>query len=252
MSKLIDKLNQMAKAVPQPIGFRTAQSASTKTKILLIASLAQANNVSGADAVLITKLSSGAKTIQKIAQSLPDIPWGLFLGDIDRRGIRPMVEAGCDFVVFPASTALDIPEGDKIGKILQVEASLSEGLLRAVNELPADAVLIASEQEGEYSLTWRHLMLFQRFADLLTKPLLVSMPLNVTANELQILWETGVDGVVVEVGSGQPVGRLEELRQTIDKLTFPPRQRKKVEALLPRIGEETSPVTEAEEEEEGE
>ena len=252
MSKLIDKLNQVAKAVPQPIGFRTAQSASTKTKILLIASLAQANNVSGADAVLITKLSSGAKTIQKIAQSLPDIPWGLFLGDIGRKGVRPMVEAGCDFVVFPASTALAIPEGDKVGKILQVEASLSEGLLRAVNELPADAVLIASEQEGEYFLTWRHLMLFQRFADLLIKPLLVSIPLNVTANELQILWETGVDGVVVEVGSGQPVGRLEELRQTIDKLTFPPRQQGKVEALLPRIGEETSPVTEAEEEEEGE
>ena len=252
MSKLIDKLNQVAKAVPQPIGFRTAQSASTKTKILLIASLAQANNVSGADAVLITKLSSGAKSIQKIARSLPDIPWGLFLGDIGRRGIGPMVEAGCDFVVFPASTALDIPEGDKVGKILQVEASLSEGLLRAVNELPTDAVLIASEQEGEYSLTWRHLMLFQRFADLLIKPLLVSMPLNVTANELQILWETGVDGVVVEMGSGQPVGRLEELRQTIDKLTFPPRQRGKVEALLPRIGEETSPVTEAEEEEEEE
>jgi len=61
-----------------------------------------------------------------------------------------------------------------------------------------------------------------------------------------------VDGLVVEVGSGQPVGRLEELRQTIDKLTFPPRQRGKVEALLPRIGEETSPVTEAEEEEEEE
>jgi len=252
MSKLIDKLNQVAKAVPQPIGFRTAQSASTKTKILLIASLAQANNVSGADAMLLTKLSSGAKSIQKIARSLPDIPWGLFLGDIGRRGIRPMIEGGCDFVVFPASTALAIPEGNKVGKILQVEASLSEGLLRAVNELPADAVLIASEQEGEYSLTWRHLMLFQRFADLLTKPLLVSMPLNVTANELQILWETGVDGVVVEVGSGQPVGRLEELRQTIDKLTFPPRQRGKVEALLPRIGEETSPVTEAEEEEEEE
>jgi len=257
MSKLIDKLNQVAKAVQQPIGFRAAQPASTKSKMLLIASLAQANNVdnladyiTGADAVLlpIVKLSLRAKTLQKIAKSVSDIPWGGWLGDINRREIRPMAEAGCDFVVFPASTVLAIPQDDKVGKILQVESSLSEGLLKAVNELPVDAALIADEPGEEYFLTWHHLMLFQRFADLLTKPLLVSIPLNVTANELQVLWKTGVDGVVIEVGVGQPVGRLEELRQAIDKLTFPPRQRKKAEALLPHIGEETSTVTEPEEE----
>ena len=260
MSKLIDKLNQVAKAVQQPMGFRATQPVSTKPKMLLIASLAQANNVSnladyitGADAVLlaITKLSPGAKTLQKIARSVPDIPWGGWLGDIGRRGIRPITEAGCDFVVFPASTVLAIPQdADKVGKILQVEASLSEGLLKAVNELPVDAVLIADEQGEGYFLTWHHLMLFQRSADLLTKPLLVSIPSNVTANELQALWETGVGGVVAEAGGGQPVGRLEELRQTIDKLTFPSRKREKAKALLPRIGEETSTVTEIEEEEE--
>jgi len=46
------------------------------------------------------------------------------------------------------------------------------------------------------------------------------------------------------------VGRLEELRKVIDKLTFPARKRGKAEALLPHIGEETSPVIETEEEEE--
>ena len=260
MSKLIDKLNQAAKAVPQSMGFRMTQPVSTKPKMLLIASLVQADNIdnlgdyiTGADAVLlpVAKLSPTAKTIQKITRSVPDIPWGGWLRDISQRGIRPIVAAGCDFVVFPASTVLVMPEDDdKVGKILQVEASLNEGLLKAVNELQVDAVLITNEQAEEYSLTWHHLMLFQRFADLLTKPLLVSTPSNVTANELQVLWETGVDGVVVEVGVGQPVKRLQELRQAIDKLTFPPRKQGKTEALLPRIGEETSIVAETEEEEE--
>lgn len=247
--------------MPQPMGFTVAHPVSTRPKMLLIASLAQANNVSRladyitvADAVLlpIAKLSPIAKTLQKIARSASDIPWGGWLGDIGGGEIRPMVEAGCDFVIFPVDTALAIPQDDEIGKILQVEASLSEGLLKTVNELPIDAVLIADEQEEEHFLTWHRLMLFQRFADLLTKPLLVSVPLNVTANELQILWKTGVDGVVVEVGIGQPMGRLEELRQVIDKLTFPPRKQERVEALLPHVGEETSPVTEEEEEEEEE
>ncbi len=258
---MIDKLNQAAKAVPQSIGFRMTQPVSTKPKMLLIASLIQANNIgrladyiTGADAVLlpIAKLSPRATTLQKIAKAVSDIPWGGWLGDTGRREISPMMETGCDFVVFPASTTLATPQDDEMGKILQVEASLGEGLLKAVNELPIDAVLIADETEEAHFLTWHRLMLFQHFADLLTKPLLVSVPSNVSANELQALWKTGVDGVVVEVGIGEPLGRLEELRKIIDKLTFPARKRGKAEALLPHIGEEAGSVTEAEEEEEEE
>jgi len=256
VSKLIDKLNQMSKGGSKPIGFRAAPSASTKTKMLLIASLAQAGEVSrladslgGADAVLIGKAGSGAKTIQKAAQSLPDIPWGLQLDDLGKE-IKPVMEAGCDFIVFPANATLAISEDDGVGKILQVEPSLSEGLLRAINALPVDAVLIASEPGEELRLTWHHLMRFQRFADLLTKPLLASVPLGVTAGELQALWKTGVDGVVV--AAEPPVERLKELCQMIDGLTLPSRAGEKVEVLLPRIGGETGTVTEAEEEEEEE
>ena len=258
MSQLIDRLNQIAEAVPQPIGFRPSQSASAKPKVLLIASLIQATSINnltdyitGADTVLlpITKLSGGTKTVQKIARSMPDIPWGGWLKTIDRRRIDSMVKAGCDFIVFPTSTALAVPHNnDKVDKILQVEASLSEGLLKAINELPISAVLIASKSGAEQSLTWRHLMLFRHFTSILTKPLLASIPINVTAKELQAIWETGVGGVVVEVGGRQSVGRLEELRRAVDKLTFPPHRREKAKALLPRIGEETVVITETEEE----
>ena len=258
MSRFIDKLNQVSRVVPQSMGFRKAQPVSEKPKILLIAFLAGASvdgladYVVGADAGLlrIPKLSSGAKTLREMSQAVPDIPWGGWLKNIDKGGIKQMAKAGCDFVVFPAAnTPLALLQNDEIGKILEVESSLSEGLLRAANELPIDAVLIAGEQGGGYFLTWHHLMLFQRFADLLTKPLLASIPPNVTASELQALWEAGVDGVVIEVGAGQPVERLKELRQTIDKLVFPlQRKQGKAEALLPHIDREVSIVTEEEEE----
>ncbi|MBA7518007.1 hypothetical protein ES705_10072 [subsurface metagenome] len=257
MSRFIDKLNQVSRVVPQSMGFMKAQPVSEKPKILLIASLAGAgvgglaDYVAGADAGLlrIPKLSSGAKTLKKMSQAAPDIPWGGWLRNIDQNGIKQMAKAGCDFVVFPAAnTPLALLQNDEIGKILEVEPSLSEGLLRAVNELSIDAVLIAGEQGESHFLTWHHLMLFQRFADLLTKHLLASIPSNVTANELQALWEAGVDGVVIEVGAGQPVERLKELRQTIDKLVFPSqRKRKKAEVLLPYISRETGIVSEDEE-----
>jgi len=226
----------------------------------LVASLAQENaesladHVAGADAVLlrISKLSSGTKILQKMSQAVPDIPWGGWLEGGGQAEIKQMTKVGCDFVVFPATnTPLTILQNDELGKILEAEASLDEGLLRAVNELPIDAVLIASEQRKGYFLTWQHLMLFQRFADLLTKPLLVAIPSNVTDNELQAVWEAGVASVVVEVTVGQPQDRLKGLRQVIDKLAFPsPRKREKPRPLLPHIGREPSVVTTEEEEEE--
>ena len=261
MSKLIDNLNRTLQVVPRSMGFRQVLPVSPKPKILLVASLAQANVedladcVAGADAGLlsISKISSGAKTLKKLSQVMPDIPWGRWLGDSGREEIQQMEKVGGDFVVFSAAnTSLVALQGDEVGKILEVEPLLSEGLLRAINELPVDAVLIASEPGEDYILTWRHLMIFQRFADLLTKPLLVYVSLSVTAGELQALWGAGVDGVVVVVGgAGQSARRLKELRQVVNKLAFPlPRKRRKVEALLPYIGRETS-VVNGEEEEEG-
>ena len=254
MSQFIDKLNQISRVVPQAIGFRTAQPDSQKPKMLLIASLAQddvgnlADYVAGADAGLVHISRASPETFQKICQVVPDIPWGEWLRDTGRKGIKQGVEAGFDFVVFPADSTLPaLLQSDKVGRVLQVEASLTEGLLRAVNELPVDAVFIASEQEEGYFLTWRHLMIFQRFADLLTKPLLASVPSDVTANELLALWEAGVSGVVV--GIGKAAGRLKKLRQVIDQLTFPQRKQGGAEALVPHISGETDSVIEEEEEE---
>jgi len=257
MSQFIDKLNQASRVMPQAMGFRTAQPVPKKPRILLIASLAGTgagglvDYVAGADAGLlrIPKLSPGAKTLKEMSQAAPDIPWGGWLRDINEGGIKQMAKAGCDFVVFPAAnTPLALPQNDEVGKILEIESSLSDGLLRTANELPVDAVLIASGQEGGHFLTWHHLMLFQHFADLLTKPLLASTPPDVTANELQTLWKAGVDGVVIEVEIGQPVDRLKELRQAINKLAFPSqRKREKAEALLPHIDSEVSTIAEDEE-----
>jgi hypothetical protein len=252
MSRLIDKLNRVSQAVPQPMGFRVAQPISSKSKLLLIASLTRvsvsglADCGAGADGGLLpVHQSLEAETFQKVSQAVPGIPWGVWLRDSGQAEIKQIVEAGCDFVVFPAAkTSLAILQNDAVGKILEVEASLSDGLLRAIDELPVDAVLIATELGEGYFLTWHHLMLVQHFANLLAKPLLVCIASNATDNELQALWGAGVDGVIVEVEAE----RVSKLRKAIDKLTFSPRKRRKAEALLPYIGQETSTVTEEEEE----
>jgi hypothetical protein len=262
MSRLIDKLNRISQTAPQPMGFTATQPISQKPKLLLIASLPQVNidgpadYVTGADGGLIhihqIHQSSEAKALKEVSQAISDIPWGMRLRDSGQPEMKQIMKTDCDFVVFPADkTSLTILQNEAIGKILEVEASLSDGLLRAVNELPIDAVLITDDLGEDYILTWHHLLLFQHFANFLTKPLLVSIPSNVTANELQALWEAGVDGAIVEIDTGHPGGRISKLRQTIDKLSFPSRRKqRKTEALLPHIGQDKSPAIEEEEEEE--
>ncbi len=259
MSQLIDKLNRVAKTAPQSMGFRTAQVAQAKPQMLLIASLAQpesltslTNYISGADAVLmrLTKANLEAKAMQKMTRSL-DIPWGVWLKDIDGAAAGTIVEAGGDFVVFPAGSAISlVPQGDKAGKVLEIEPSFNDGLLRAISDLPVDAVLIADEAKSADSLTWHDLMLFQRAASLLSKPLLVSVPPKISADELKTLWDIGVDGVVIEVNKELPADRLKELRRAADALSSSSRRKRgKTEALLPSIRME-APAEEREDEEE--
>ena len=259
MSRFIDKLHQISRAEPQPIGFRAKHPASPKPRLQLVASLAQAgaedlaDRVAGVDAGLlrITKPSSGVKALQNIARTVPDIPWGGWLPAGGQERVKQLMKAGNDFVVFPASSPLATLENSELGRILEVETSLNEGLLRAVNELPVDAVLVTQEEKEDYFLSWQHLMLLQRFADLLTKPLLALIPDKVTADELQALWEAGVDGIVTEVTAEQPLNQLKELRQVMDKLAFTPtRRREKMEPLIPGITQEPEILTAEEEEEE--
>lgn len=260
MSRLIEKFHKASQVAAPSMGFRTVRPTEPALKILLIASLEAgtlenpADYVDGADAVLIrfNKAALTAKTIQKIAATLPDIPWGLYLADDDNKKATA-VEAGGDFIIFPATSQVtDTPKDDKTGKILQVESSMDDGLLRVVNDLPVDAALVADTFEGNGSLVWHQLMIFQHLANLLSKPLIVTVPAAITEKELKALWDAGVEGIIVEIDTVRAEG-IKELRQAIDKL--PPRTGRKhgkVNAILPRTSGESPTATPPDEEEEEE
>lgn len=260
MSRFIDKLKQASQAEPQPMGFKK-EKVDSKPRLLLIARLNQADignpagMVEGVDAGLleIEKSGSGVKAVGEMSKIVPDIPWGALFTGAGRSGIKQAAEAGCDFVVFPPEMPLDILADEKVGKILAVADSLERELLRVLDELPLDAVLIAGEPAQGLAITCYNLMLFKRFADLSGKPLLVGVPPDITSNELQLLWQAGVDGLVVEASSGQPAGGLKKLRQVIDTLTPPSKRRRvKARAIVPPLRGETAPMIDDDEDEEEE
>lgn len=253
MSKLIERLIQTSKTMPQPLGFGRVSSAMPKPTLLLIAEFTKVDRLAdyadGADAglLLVSSIDSGAKVIQEACRAASGIPWGGWLRDGSKGKISEVGKAGGDFVVFPVGTGLAMSlEDSDVGKVLEVETGLSEGRLMTINELPVNAVLVTGKPERDY-LSWDDLMEFQRAAALVTKPLLVAVPSNLIAAELKALWEVGVDGIVV---SGQSAGKTQELRQLIDTVELPsPRKRAKGGALVPRV---TAGGEEEEEEEEEE
>ncbi len=252
MSKLIDKLCKLSQAASQPMGFHTSKTIEAGSKILIIGRFTVNSSTTSpkispdADAVLI-HTDATAKDIQKAAKSLGNIPWGVYLeesGDVTAE----LIGAGCDFVVFsPTSHIQDLPQDEKIGKILQVDSSMDDGLLRAINDLPADAVLITDALESSETLTVHQVMIYRHLANFIAKPLIVPVPANISEAELKSLQDIEIDGVLVEAEGNN----LRELSKTVSKL--PPRAVKKGAkggVILPHIGGGATPPPEEEEEDE--
>lgn len=238
MSKLVEKLHQTSRVSIQPLGFKGAASTSTQkgSPMVLIAVLpegdasAAAGGNGSADAWLVKEADS------QVLAALGQIPWGASLEKGTEKELTHFKEMGCDFLVFnPATAPLALLGDDELGKIVEVDASLSDGMIRAIDKLSVDAVLIGGDSE----LSVHRLMVCQHVANLVRKPLLALAPLDTPKEALEDFQEAGIVGVVVKLGGGGKKG-LSQLRQAIDSLPPTRRRRKeRMEALLPYLGQGT-------------
>jgi len=244
VSKLLEKLQRVSRGASQPIGFRAAATMPKGPSIVLIAALTArpgpAPAARAAAALCPWGPRTGARRGQIVA-SLGDLPWGVSLEEATGEELSQLKEMGCDFVVFNAARApLALLREEEMGKIVEIEPSLADGLVRAIEQLPIDAVLVG--EEGELSI--HRLMVCQHLANLVRKPLVALAPIAMSKEDLQGLFEAGVAGVVVKLEGG--VKELSKLRQAIEELpSSRGRRKERVEPLLPYAVEE---ITEPEEE----
>lgn len=258
MSRLIDDLRKADQASYQPMGFKTSRHTATGPRLRLIASTGlktgiPAKSVNGADAVLllVEKTLPAIKTVKTTIERFKGIPWGIYLKNITNSKAPSLMKEGCDFVIFPAASQVSaIPTDDDTGRIIEVESLLDDGLLRAINNLPVDAMLLADSLHEEGPLVWHRLMIFQHLTNLITKPVIIHAPLDITEKDIKALWEAGADGLIAKIDVQKPDG-IKNLRKLIDSL--PPRvlpKKGSSEALLPYPREAKITEPEPEEEEE--
>ena len=259
MSRLIDRLNKANRTSSAPLGFRTARAGAAAPKLLLVASIRLGNTgkpgdyLKGADAVLLHPAGSrlSAKTVDTAISSLGDIPVGILLDDVSAADTAPLMKSGCDFVVFTANSPVQaMPQDEAIGKILRIEPSLEDSLIRVINSLPVDAILTTELYKPGNIMDWHHLISLRRLDLMLTKPLLIEVPAEIAASELQAIWEADVKGLVIEADASRP-DIFQKISHDISQL--PPRAARKpgkAEVLLPSTGgfQETGTPDEEEEE----
>lgn len=258
MSKLVEKLKGLSEGRAQPMGFAAAMAREKRAPMLLIASLSGTAldsadlDLAGADAVLVTvsDLAKAVGTLGERAKGWGDLPWGVTPKAVTSEGVKQLAGLGCDFIIFDAAQApASLLQEEDMGKVVLLDPSLPDGLLRALERLPIDAAFIGESTEGSALSVYR-LLVYQRLANLVRHPLLAPVPAEPDKGDLEGLLETGVRGVVLEVAGKRSIGRLAEVRRAIDSISSPRKKREKVDALLPRLVESGALPEEGEEEEE--
>lgn len=225
MSEFVNRLKRVSRDDLKSMGF-TSKKVSVEVKPLILALLDEKmmeqgpDYLNGADAGLISLAdpSLGSKILDRAIQFDLKIPWGGWLQKLDGTTLKQVVTANYDFLIFPSDTPVTFFLENEPGRIIELSSTTSGSEQKVISSLPLDAVLI-NDEFGHNSLTWRHLMLYQGFAEAITKPLIITVAFNATSEELQLLWRAGVDGLLINGLTDQP-DKLTKLRQIINDTTF--------------------------------
>ena len=226
MSKLSDAIRRAGRTAPAPLGFaaRSVASAVASATVLCIVRLNsnEANKAEeaakkGGDAVIIDGGDAGK--VKDFAKKAPGLILGVRPQKPEREHITSLREAGADFVVLDAESAMaDALLEENIGFILLVRSDADDTRLRLLSDLNLDAIVPPSP---DGALTIERLLELRRFSALGRTPLLVEVSGDAESSSVQALRESGVAGVIIE---GSSLGKLEKLRAAIGAM--PPRGRK--------------------------
>jgi len=252
MSKFAEKIQRIYRGIAPAMGFRRSAEEES-APLLMVASLSKASAgdagglaAAGIDAGILGFKGLSAKSFAQLAEAVGYIPLGISLESTEKDAVAKSIDIGCDFVVFGLKTPLEAVNKEGLGRILKIESSLEPGLVRAINGLPLsiDAVLVAGD---EPAITVERLLIYQRFAELLDKPLLATLTSMITVDELGGLFEAGVNGLVLP--EGLSADAVTELKKSAAGLSRTAKRKTRTAAILPRLGGDTDTRVEEEEEE---
>mgnify|MGYP001241324070 CR=1 FL=1 len=231
MSKFLKVLEKRTKSSLGTIGFGSSISEGPRSTMALVGLISSqsAKNLKlasqpGLDAVLL-HVDKPGPGLGKTVKALAGKPLGIRTGVLSKEESSRLVKVGCDFFVHTlAKTHLDALYEGEAGYILGVDGDISEQALRALDVLPVDAVCVSLANVGS-PLSLCHLADIVSIRIMFEKFLIVEIPKNVSAKEIEILRDSGVDGLVVDITNSDERS-ISSLQKILNSLPRPKYQRR--------------------------
>jgi len=206
MSKLIQRLEQIERSSPTPIGFGSSVVRERLPTMGLIGILSAAGKTpikkafgSAVDGLLLENSNPPIPGGFKGGEE--QIPWGSRIGKATPEGVAEQRANGCDFLVvgFEGTRLTALPPNG-VAYFLELGSDVDDKLLRGLEDLPVDGVYLDLGVKGS-SLTLEHLISVAGLRASFSRYLVVKVDGLVSEIELQNLSQIGVNGIAVELNS---------------------------------------------------
>lgn len=200
----------------------------------------------GAEALIVPAgLAADPQGLRSLTSAFPQCLWGLQL----EGGQAPAPDLGFHFSLLSPSSALSVLRGEEEGHLLAIDPTWDDAQLRSLDPLGLDGVVFPLAPSAEEYVQIRHLLAVRRLALLLRKALVMELARPLSGEDLALLRDGGLSGLLVAGPAAQWVETIKELRQALESL--PPRSqaRRQVDVVLPFVLGGRTPQTEEEEEE---
>lgn len=220
MGKLLQLLDDISQGIPKPFGF-LAKERSIGRAFLFIAtgvmsdpSFVQKLRDVQFDAVVLNPFdekneSAGLKELhQRIAVGVRG----------DQLPLKN--EKDVDFEIFSSdgTLAAALAQEDRT-VVMELDPDLDDKVLRTIEDLPVDAFLVSLTEVENLNI--QHLMRISRIHMYHSKHLLLELPILPSRDELRILKEIGVSGLVI-CAAEHAVKDLQALSAMLDQLPSKP------------------------------
>lgn len=223
LAKLIERLHELGRSEPAPIGFGRPVKKKRKPALLVIGeatsgqikSLISKGTIEHLDALLLASTPS-----EKDAKALGDVLWGIRLSGasgVDEKGLDELKESGCDFILVESeSTPAIVLRDDGMARGKELPLDITERQARVLDDLPFDFLILKYDVKPE-KLSIADLLEFQAAVSMVGKHIVLQVSELPSESELALLRDMPIDAVMVPAG-GLSAAQGKSIREAIDAI----------------------------------
>ncbi len=220
LGNLIDRLHELGRSEPVPIGFGRTVERKRKPALLVIGeasprqvkSLVSNGAIEHLDALLVAGLPS-----EKTAKLLDAILWGARVSAVNEKELDELKKSGCDFILVESEDApATVLRDDGMARGKELPLNVTERQARVLEDLPFDFLTLKYNIKPE-KLSLAELLEFQAAVSMVGKHIILEVSELPSESELKLLRDLPVDAVIVPT-DGLTAQRGKSIREAVDAI----------------------------------